>query len=77
MIVDKLVNCYSQVDNVNNILFKEKAIEKSIGTEKFSINFQGSFDLIYNHDLTFSSFGRVFYDLSIPPKFCFASYNDL
>ena len=78
LIIDKLIHCYSEEDNVNDILKKDKAFKSIIGISKLNMNYdEGNYDLIYNHNLSPFEFGVQYYDLSIPPKSCFASYNDL
>ncbi len=78
IIIDKLIHCYSEEDNVNDILKKDKAFKSVIGISKLNMKYdEGNYDLIYNHNLSPFEFGVQYYDLSIPPKSCLASYNDL
>ena len=77
LIVDKIINCYSNKDIINETLKNCGLILKTIGTQGLSINDVGKNYLKYEHDLTDFNFGIFGYDLSIPAKIGFASYNDL
>ena len=76
-IVDKIINCYSREDNINELLKKYGLEIQSIGTQGLSINDVGKNYLKYEHDLTDFEFGKFNYNLSIPASVSFASYNDL
>ena len=77
LIVDKIINCYSREDNINELLKKYGLEIQSIGTQGLSINDVGKNYLKYEHDLTDFEFGKFNYNLSIPASVSFASYNDL
>ena len=77
LIVDKIINCFSKKDNVNELLKKNGLSKDTIGTKGLGINNIGKNYLKYDHNLTDFEFGKEFYDLSIPSKVSFASYNDL
>ena len=58
LIIDKLIHCYSEEDNVNDILKKDKAFKSIIGISKLNMNYdEGNYDLIYNHNLSPFDFG--------------------
>ena len=77
LIVDKIINCYSRKDNVIEYLKTFGLKFEIIGTQGLSINNVGKNYLKYEHDLSDFQFGKDFYELSIPSRVCFASYNDL
>ena len=77
LIVDKIINCFSKKDNINELLKKNGLSKDTIGTKGLGINNIGKNYLKYDHNLTDFEFGKEFYDLSIPSKVSFASYNDL
>ena len=77
LIVDKVINCYSKEDNINELLKTYNLSIQQIGTEGLGINNVGNIYLQYEHDLTDFHFGKFNYDLSIPANISFANYNDL
>ena len=77
LIVDKVINCYSKEDNINELLKTYNLNTQQIGTEGLGINNVGNIYLKYEHDLTDFHFGKLNYDLSIPANISFANYNDL
>ena len=77
LIIDKVINCFSKEDNINELLKTYNLNSQQIGTEGLGINNVGNIYLQYEHDLTDFHFGKTNYDLSIPANISFANYNDL
>ena len=77
VIVDKIINCYSNKDIISELLRNNGLKIQTIGTEGLSINDVGKNYLKYEHNLSDFDFGVLGYNLSIPANLSFASYNDL
>ena len=77
VIVDKIINCYSNKDIVSELLKNNGLKIQTIGTQGLSINDVGKNYLKYEHNLSDFDFGQLGYNLSIPANVSFASYNDL
>ena len=77
LIVDKIINCFSRVDNINDLLNNYGLSNQTIGNKGLGIGDVGAKYIKYEHDLTDFDFGKDYYDLSIPANLSFASYNDL
>ena len=77
VVVDKIINCYSNKDIINESLKKYGLNHQTIGTQGLGISDIGKNYIKYEHDLTDFNFGVIGYDLSVPATISFASYNDL
>ena len=77
VIVDKIINCYSNKDIINESLKKYGLNHQTIGTQGLGISDIGKNYIKNEHDLTDFNFGVIGYDLSVPATISFASYNDL
>ena len=71
LVVDKIINCYSEEDIINKLL-KDYWVPVR---KQFTIN-ELDTNNTYNINLTDYNFGKR-YNLSIIPKIIFASYNDI
>ena len=77
VIINRFINCYSEVDNILNNLYRECLNEKAIGNENLVINDDKDSNLVSNYNFTRNNFDQFSYNLRIVAEKLFKPYKDI
>ena len=77
LIIERFINCFSEDDNVLNVLYKRCMFKCAIGGSKLEINNNENNNLVLNYDFTQNKFGHLDYKYDIVAKKIFAKNKDI